>query len=123
MTTHFNKLTPAQTERLALLSEGCGQVIQVIGKILRQGFDSTPPEGGRTNRQRLEKELAAVDFAKSLLVENPHGGEPDLDREAIGQAFAEKGMRCFQYLHYNADVNWDLSIIEADCTALERGES
>jgi hypothetical protein len=105
MTEHFNKLTPAQAERLALLAEECGEVIQVVGKILRHGFDSTHPEGGRTNRQWLEKELGDVEFAKSLLVENPNGGEPDLNRDLISQAFAEKGMRCFQYLHHNADIN------------------
>lgn len=121
MTQHFNKLTPAQAERLALLSEECGGVIQVIGKILRHGFDSTHPERGRTNRQWLEKELGGVEFAKSLLVENPHGGELDLNREAIGWAFAEKGMRCFQYLHHNADIN--ANPLEFEWDDLDKQES
>ena len=30
-----NNLTPAEEERLALLSEECGEVIQAIGKVLK----------------------------------------------------------------------------------------
>jgi hypothetical protein len=30
--THFNGLTPAQAERLAMLAEEAAEVIQVIGK-------------------------------------------------------------------------------------------
>lgn len=103
MVQHFNNLTPAQAERLALLAEECGQAIHVIGKILRHGYDSTHPDGGRTNRQLLEKQLGDIEFAKSLLCENPNGGAPDLNREAIGQAHAEKGMTCYRYLHHNVD--------------------
>jgi hypothetical protein len=46
-------LNPAQAERLAILAEECGEIVQVIGKILRHGFESTHPEGGPTNRQLL----------------------------------------------------------------------
>lgn len=57
---HFNKLSPAEAERLAILAEECGEVIQVVGKILRHGFQSTHPDGGPTNRQQLEKEMGAL---------------------------------------------------------------
>jgi hypothetical protein len=36
----FNQLTDAEAERLALLAEECGEVVQVIGKILRHGYES-----------------------------------------------------------------------------------
>jgi NTP pyrophosphatase (non-canonical NTP hydrolase) len=53
-------LNPAQAERLAILAEECGEIVQVIGKILRHGFESTHPEGGPTNRQLLELELGDI---------------------------------------------------------------
>ncbi len=59
--THFNQLTPAEAERLAMLAEECGEVIQVIGKILRHGYESYHPANPRlTNRDLLAKELRDV---------------------------------------------------------------
>lgn len=57
---HFNNLTPAQAERLAMLAEECGEVIQIVGKILRHGYDSEHPITGKGNRQLLQKELCDV---------------------------------------------------------------
>lgn len=58
MVDHFNRLTPAQAERLAMLAEECGEVIQMIGKILRHGYDSYHPQDRTvTNRQHLGREL------------------------------------------------------------------
>lgn len=55
---HFNALSPAQAERLAMLAEECGEVIQVIGKILRHGYDSYHPDRPHiTNRELLQREL------------------------------------------------------------------
>ena len=56
---HFNKLTPAEAERLAMLAEECGEVIQVIGKIMRHGYDSYHPADPTTttNRALLGREL------------------------------------------------------------------
>lgn len=65
--THFNGLSPALAERLALLSEECGEVVQVIGKIQRHGIESRHPDGGPTNRQLLEKELGDT-YAVLLLL-------------------------------------------------------
>ena len=59
--THFNQLTPAEAERLAMLAEECGEVIQIVGKILRHGYDSYHPVNPRvTNRDLLAKELRDV---------------------------------------------------------------
>lgn len=56
------RLTSAELERLAKLSEECGEVIQVIGKIQRHGYASTHPNdpNGANNRALLEKELGDV---------------------------------------------------------------
>lgn len=61
MSEHFNRLTPAQAERLAMLAEECGEVIQIVGKILRHGYDSTHPDGGPTNAELLSKEVCDID--------------------------------------------------------------
>lgn len=64
-TQNFNELTPAETERLAILAEEMGETIQVIGKILRHGYDSRNPLEGKTgwtNRANLEKELGGCSY-------------------------------------------------------------
>lgn len=85
MSEHFNKLTPAENERLAYLMEECGEVIQIIGKIMRHGYESYDPtdpnnrvvgEGGRgigktlqvtTNRELLARELGDVMRAMDMM--------------------------------------------------------
>lgn len=62
-------LTNAEQELLALLMEECGEVIQVIGKIMRHGYESYNPniQNSPTNRQMLEAELGDVVAALSML--------------------------------------------------------
>lgn len=57
---HFNGLTEAELEALALLSEECGEVVQIIGKILRHGLDSWHPTTEKVNRDELAKECSDV---------------------------------------------------------------
>ncbi len=64
---NFNKLTPAETERLAILAEECGDVIRIIGKILRHG--------GPTNRDLLEAEIGDIE-AVSALVQQAYDAHP-----------------------------------------------
>lgn len=67
--THFNQLTPAEAERLAMLAEECGEVIQVIGKILRHGYDSYHPANSTvTNRQLLGKEICDMFTTASAVI-------------------------------------------------------
>ena len=80
---HFNKLTPAEAERLAMLAEECGEVIQVIGKILRHGYDSFhPADPSVTNRDLLGRELTdLLTVAASLCRDRvPEGSLHDQDR-------------------------------------------
>ena len=57
----FNELTPAEHERLAWLAEELGEVIQIIGKIYRHGYESAwPPESKINNKALLHKELVDV---------------------------------------------------------------
>jgi NTP pyrophosphatase (non-canonical NTP hydrolase) len=79
MSTNFNKLTPAQAERLALLAEECGEVVQAVAKVLRHGYKSCHPMVNNpefNNRYDLEKELGDVLAAMKLMaragdIENP----------------------------------------------------
>ena len=61
MPDHFNKLTPAEAERLAMLAEECAEVIAIIGKILRHGYESYHPDTPAiSNRDMLADEIADV---------------------------------------------------------------
>lgn len=65
--SHFNQLTPAEAERLALLLEEMGEAQQAIGKILRHGYQSTHPDRDETNRYELECEIGDVKAAILLM--------------------------------------------------------
>lgn len=57
---HFNRLSPAQAEALALLSEECGELQQIIGKILRHGLWSEHPNTRVPNQHSLTHEVGDV---------------------------------------------------------------
>jgi NTP pyrophosphatase (non-canonical NTP hydrolase) len=97
MTQHFNGLTEAQAERLAILAEECAEVIQVVGKILRHGLESTNPlfSNAPTNRQLLAKELGDLSYATDMV---KHAG--DVDSEAVTDAWLEKVGKIHRYLHH-----------------------
>lgn len=96
---HFNKLTPAEHERLAILSEELGEAQQAIGKILRHGYESCDPtftsedERAPTNRENLEKELGDVVFAINMLGD-------DIYQPAVGRRVLSKAEKIKPYLHH-----------------------
>ncbi len=92
---HFNKLTPAEAERLALLAEEMGEAQQAIGKILRHGYESRHPNGGPTNRRTLEIELGDVRHAMIRLCDSG-----DLSKQAIHDRADTKALTVAQYLHH-----------------------
>ena len=92
---HFNRLTPAEAERLALLAEECGEVVQAIGKVLRHGFESTHPDGGPTNREALERECGDVYHAIWRLI-----GAGDIDGNGMSQRADDKAKSVVRYLHH-----------------------
>ncbi|HRP26375.1 hypothetical protein [Thauera sp.] len=54
----MNKLTDAEAERLAMLAEEAAEVVQIVGKILRHGYDSYHPlQPDVLNRELLDDEL------------------------------------------------------------------
>lgn len=52
-------MTEAERERLAMLAEEAGEIVQMVGKILRYGYESYHPDdpAKKTNRERLTSEL------------------------------------------------------------------
>lgn len=62
-------MTEAEIERLALLAEEMGEAIQIIGKVLRRGWNSYHPADpeGPNNREMLERELGHVLYAMDLM--------------------------------------------------------
>lgn len=95
--TSFNNLSAAELERIALLMEECGEVVQVCGKILRHGYESRHPMNphGPTNRRLLEQELGDVRAAVSLLVIGN-----DVRDNAIDEHKRAKQSRLYRYLHH-----------------------
>jgi len=94
---HFNGLTPREAERLALLAEECAEVIQVIMKIKRHGFESHNPfdEDQITNRELLQKELGHLDVATTFMIR-----AEDIDPEKIMEATIVKQGSIGKYLHH-----------------------
>lgn len=92
-----NGLSPAEAERLAILLEEMGEAQQIIGKILRHGYDSFHPDRERsdTNRHMLMRELGDVESAVRRLV---HAG--DISGDSVRAAGYDKDQRIKPYLHH-----------------------
>lgn len=101
-TNHFNGLTEAEAERLAILAEECGEVIQAVGKILRHGYESTNPnkpvplgKNPETNRWMLERELGDL----KCVVRRMEAAE-DINPYAITERSTLKPQLMKPYLHH-----------------------
>lgn len=96
---HFNGLTPAEAERLAILIEECGEVIQAATKILRHGYESRNPLDGTeapTNRRDLEKECGHVRAAMIRLCD-----VGDLRKDQIHQSAEQKARTLHYWMHHD----------------------
>jgi hypothetical protein len=94
----FNNLSPAEAERLAILSEELGEAQQIIGKILRHGYNNySPHDYTRTNNRRLlEMELGHVQSAIKIIVRNN-----DVSSSEIRFFEELKLTKINKYLHHN----------------------
>lgn len=92
-----NGLSAAELERLAILSEECAEVQQVIGKIIRHGYESYNPfdEARTTNRALLEKELGHIEFICRLMMNSN-----DVSRFDIVRSCNAKEESIKPYLHF-----------------------
>jgi NTP pyrophosphatase (non-canonical NTP hydrolase) len=94
-----NGLSDAETKRLAKLSEECGEIVQIVGKILCHGYDSYSPKDEHqvTNRALLCSELGDLAWVVELMVD-----KEDLDGDSIDSATESKGLRAPKYLHHQS---------------------
>ena len=92
----FNQLDCAAAERLAVLAEEAGEVVQAVTKILRHGYDRVHPVSRIPNRVSLEKELGDFLVAMGMLVTTR-----DVSEESILKYAALKGKEKGKYLHHN----------------------
>lgn len=97
MMENFNNLSPEELERLACLAEEMGEALQVIGKIIRHGYDSCSPKDQlqTTNRTLLELELGDVRY---WMIQMCNQG--DLSKINIHANADAKGIRVKPYLHH-----------------------
>lgn len=93
---NFNELTPAETERLAILAEECAEVVHIVGKILRHGYESGPPDEDIDNRELLESELGHVQFIIGFMLL-----KRDVNRDRINESTDAKAESIKPYLHHN----------------------
>lgn len=94
----FNQLNHDEAERLALLAEECAEAIQIIGKILRHGYESSHPHNrNETNREMLERELGDIRAAMLLML-----AAGDVSGAAVSDAANWKSENVGRYLHEQA---------------------
>ena len=90
-------MTNAELERLAILSEECGEVVHIISKIIRHGFRSFHPSNPeKSNRRLLEKELADLLFIIDFMVDCG-----DISHNGILTQLDKKAEDIGKYLHHN----------------------
>jgi len=61
-------LSEMEIKRLAYLAEEAGEIVQMVGKIIRHGYESCHPDGGPSNRELLAHELGDIEAAIEFLV-------------------------------------------------------
>jgi NTP pyrophosphatase (non-canonical NTP hydrolase) len=98
MSEHFNSLTPAEAERLAILAEECGEIVQIVMKALRHGLDFHHPDSGETNRAAICRELGDLDAICRRMSDL---GE--IDPALIQEASERKTVKLRQWTHHQPD--------------------
>lgn len=94
---NINRLSFAEAERLALLAEECAEVVTMVGKTLRHGYESVNPlklEDG-TNRDRLIQEIGDVISVIRLMAV-----KGDFKWADVNHAATLKDERMKPWLHY-----------------------
>lgn len=93
----YSQLSDEEIERLAKLTEECGEISQMVGKALVHGWESVhprKPEDG-TNRERLEKEIGGLLCIVDLMT-----SRGDLSYDRIYTASDKKRREIGKYLHH-----------------------
>lgn len=100
--------SPEQYERISIIIEEIGEVLQVLGKIQKHGFKASFEGIDYDNKADLEIELGHVLFAISLMI-----AEGDIDFENISVSQEMKSKNIWKYLNFNREPdNWERIIEE-----------
>lgn len=99
MTQHFNRLSPAEAERLAMLAEEAGEIVQAVGKVLRHGYSSRHPDGGRDNRHHLRREVDDLRAVIGLM--EAAGDLPPINSDVADEIILDEATRRkLRYAHH-----------------------
>jgi hypothetical protein len=101
METFSTRLSNAETERLAIALEEISEAGQIIGKVLRHGYESTHPDGGPTNRELLECEIGHVQYILESMCDRG-----DLKPSHITRSRNAKALSILPYLHFQEGTDF-----------------
>jgi len=91
--------TPHQKRRIGKSVEELGELLGVCGRLDIQAVDAIDPGTGKTNRQRLQEEIADVLAQLPLTIEAFR-----LDREFIANRIATKQRQMHEWeAHYHVE--------------------
>jgi hypothetical protein len=93
----MNNLTHAEAERLAMLAEEAAEIGQMVGKILRFGYNSRHPMGGPTNRQLLIGELQDLLAVVTLMNHDELNGSFENVAAPVSKIARKKKYSNFQF--------------------------
>ena len=96
-----NKLSRAETERLALIISACSAVNHACSQIIRHGYESANDNPGNvlmTNRECFEIKVGELQYLIDYMVANK-----DIDREKVIQAALAKGVRLPFWTHHQKE--------------------
>lgn len=93
----------AELERISILGEECGEIVQAIGKVMRHGWTATMDMGPElemqfNNRSDLEREIGNLYAAVDMMAE-----AGDLDMAKISDASIEHREKLRDFTYYQKD--------------------
>lgn len=95
----MSRPTPAEAERLHVLIEEAGEVIQIACKILRHGYESYHPDvDDKTNRDELMREMGDLRYAMTLLA-----AADDVERDVVVDYSVKKAIKIQEWLHHQSN--------------------
>lgn len=101
----ITRLTLAQRERLEMLAEEAGEVVQAVTKILRHGYESYHPDVAdirENNKKALEKELLDLWCVYERMADYYDIGKLNF------YGSAERWMNKLQYTHHQPEFHHPL---------------
>lgn len=94
----FNGLSPAEAERLAMLAEEAGEIVQAVGKVLRHGYASCHPRRNEENRRALQREIADLQLVVHHMI-----ARGDLHADEMSNDYNWKSGSLLKYAHHQED--------------------